>query len=50
MSPYFVFNLSGIYSNPRRITGDFAFSTRNVPNDPDLLLVWGGEFVLRTDI
>lgn len=50
VDPFIVFNLSGIYSNPGRTAGDFAFSAKKAPNDDDLLVMWDGEFVLRTDI
>lgn len=50
VNPFFVFNLTGILVNPGRVTGDFAFSAKKAPNDDDLLVVWDGDFVLRTDI
>jgi len=50
VGPYFVFNLTGILSNPGRVAGDFAFTAKKAVNDDDLLVVWDGEFVLRTDI
>jgi hypothetical protein len=50
VNPYFVFNLTGILANPGRVAGDFAFTAKKAPNDDDLLVVWDGEFVLRTDI
>jgi hypothetical protein len=50
VGPYFVFNLTGILSNPGRVAGGFAFTAKKAINDDDLLVVWDGEFVLRTDI
>lgn len=50
VNPFFVFNLTGILTGPGRVTGDFAFSAKKAPNDDDLLVVWDGDFVLRTDI
>jgi hypothetical protein len=50
VNPYFAFDLTGIPVNPGRVAGEFAFTAKKAPNDDDLLVVWDGEFVLRTDI
>ncbi|MDB5928200.1 MAG: hypothetical protein JWN13_7136 [Betaproteobacteria bacterium] len=49
-SPFFIFNLSGIYASPGRLAGDFAFTAKKTSNDDELLVVWDGDFVLRNDI
>ncbi|MGZ5089693.1 MAG: hypothetical protein ACXWCY_12945 [Burkholderiales bacterium] len=49
-SPFFIFNLSGIYAGPGRLAGDFAFTAKKTSNDDELLVVWDGDFVLRNDI
>jgi hypothetical protein len=50
VNPYFVLKLTGIPLNPGRVAGEFAFTAQKAPNDDDLLVVWDGQFVLRTDI
>jgi hypothetical protein len=50
ISPYQVFNLTGIYTNPHRVAGGFAFTAKKAQNDDELLVLWDGDFVLRTDI
>ena len=49
-NPYQVFNLNGIHTSPDRVAGVFAFTAKKVQDDNELLVVWDGDFVLRTDI
>lgn len=50
VNPFFVFNLNDILTNPNRVVSEFSFTAKKAANDNEFLVVWDGNFVLRTDI
>jgi len=48
--PYGEASLDEVLSNPSRFTASFAFLAKTNTGGPELLLVWDGDMVLRTDI
>lgn len=42
--------LTNVLASPNRFTAEFSFLAKTDPASPELLLVWDGDLVLRTDI
>lgn len=42
--------LTNVLTNPNRFTAEFAFLAKTDPSSSEVLLVWDGDMVLRTDI
>lgn len=49
-APYAEATLKDVLPNPPRISVTFSFLATLGPNDPEILLAWDGEILMRTDL
>lgn len=49
-TPYIEASLDAVLTDPPRFTTSFAFLAKTASSDPEILLVWDGDLVLRTDL
>lgn len=51
LNPVFVeARLTNVLANPNRFTAEFSFLAKTNPTNPEVLLVWDGDMVLRLDV